>query len=638
MADKEKQLTGYPSIDKPWLRYYDAEFLTQPVPAMNIYTYMRSMTEKYDNLTALSYYGKEITYKELYEHIEETAKVLVSIGVQAGDRIMYLMPNIPETAYFLYGGARVGAVADYIDPRPDSLDFTVSAQKVLAMICEEKVKYLVALEQCYIAMLRPIESELLEQGIEQIILVKASSSMDKKAKTNYVHEVMEFNGFWALIKSIVKMKHISKLIKDARNTSLLKLSDYQDMIDENRNIVLPPVKYIKNQLAIIVHTSGTSSAMPNPIPLTHDNLNFYAHQTIGANMPMAIGDGALHILPYFAAFGIVDVVHAGLCHVNNLIQIPEFDFTNFGKLIIKYEPQIIIGAPSWFLALPKDRALKNTDLSFLKMVTYGGESMSADDEIAINDFLRYHKCKCVLTKGHGMSETCGCASYATGKYNVPASVGIPMPLTTYAIVDAETKELLAFQEGQEYLKGLVISSGAVTSGVLDEKVIVPHHNYNGEDYIFTKDIVQMDREGIITFLSRSDRTITRFDGYKIKPYEVESIIKEYPDVLYCIISALYDDKKFGNVAIADIVLQGSKIPSRKDQITLVEKIIKTKFIDNMNVSSRQIPAWFCFRKSIPLTVNSKVNYNALAKEPLQGSEVKVYIEETNISVNKIVVR
>lgn len=635
----EKKLTGYPSIDKPWLKYYDPEFLAKPIPAMNIYTYLQTMTKDYGALTALSYYGREISYTELFQHIDEAAKVLMSIGVKSGDRVMYLMPNIPETACFLYGGARLGAVADYIDPRPDSVDFTVSAQKVLAMFKEEKAKFLVALDQCYLAMLKPIEQELKELGVEQIVLVSASDSMNGRAKLNYLHETLSFNGFSALAKSLAKTKRLTKLISDARESSPVRVWDYIELIEKAKALILPPIEYEKDQLAVIVHTSGTSSAKPKPIPLTHDNFNFYAHQTNGANMPMSVGDRALHMLPFFASFGIVDVVHAGFCHANNLIMIPEFSTGNFGKLIKKYKPQTIIGAPSWFLALAKDTVLQDADLSFLTMATYGGDSMDVEDEININQFLKDHNSQCVLTKGHGMSETCGCASYATGDYNNLASVGAPMPLTTYAVVDPETKEMMRFDTAQDYLEGeLIISSGAVTSGILDGKVIVPHREYNGESYIFTRDIARMDRNGVMTFLARSDRSITRFDGYKIKPHEVESIIKGYPSVQYCILSPIYDKEKFGDVAIADIVLQSHCIPSREEQVKLVDKLIHSQFINNPEVSARQIPAWFRFRESLPLTVNSKVNYNALANEPLNGSEVAVCIEETNISVGKISVK
>lgn len=635
----EKELTGYPSIDKPWLKYYDAEFLEKPLPSMNIYSYLKHMTKDYGKLTALSFFGKEISYAELMTNIDIAAKILINKGVKAGDRIMYLMPNIPETAYFLYGGARLSAVADYIDPRPDSVDFQISAQKVLAMFKEEGAKYLVSLDQCYLAMIKPIEQELKALGVEEIILVRASDSMDGKTKLNYLQETFAFNGFSALLKSLVKTNKITKLVEESVKNSVLKLVYYKDLISTVDNVELPLVEYEKNQLAVIVHTSGTSSAKPKPIPLTHDNMNCAVHSMLGSEVPFAPQNTELHILPYFAAYGIVTNLHCALCAGHKLFEIPEFLIDNLGKIIKKTKVEMILGTPSWLLGILNSKELRGFDMSHFKMVTYGGDGMDIKDEERVNLFLKEHNCGCILTKGHGMSETSGGAAYAAKDYNIPGTIGIPMPHTTYAIVDPETKEMLKFEDNMEYLEGeLIISSGAVTPGVLDGKVIVPHQDYDGESYIYTRDIARMDREGIITFLSRSDRSITRFDGYKIKPYEVENIIKAYSGIQYCIISPLYDNEKFGNVAIADIVLQDGSVPERLEQLQLVEKIVQSQFINNSDVSARQIPAWFRFRESLPLTVNSKVNYNALAKEALKGNEIQVCIEETNISVDKIVVK
>ena len=371
MKMEEKKLTGYPSIDKPWLKYYDPEFLKKPIPAMNIYTYLKTMTKDYGALTALSYYGKEISYEELFRHIDEAAKLLISIGVKSGDRVMYLMPNIPETAYFLYGGARIGAVADYIDPRPDSVDFTVSTKKVLAMFKEEKAKFLVSLDQCYLAMLKPIEQELKELGVEQIILVSASDSMDGKTKLNYLHETLSFNGLSALVKSVAKTKRIARLVDDARNGSLSRLSNYVDLIETAKNVELPDVEYRKDQLAVIVHTSGTSSAKPKSVPLTHDNLNAAVHSAKGSLTPLAAGNTELHLLPYFAAYGLVSNLHCALCSGHKLFEISEFAVSNLGKIIMRTKAEMIIGTPSWLLGIMQSKELAKMDLLHLKMVTYG---------------------------------------------------------------------------------------------------------------------------------------------------------------------------------------------------------------------------------------------------------------------------
>lgn len=635
----EKENTGYPSIDKPWMKYYDASLLNYDFPKMNIYDYLKSKISGYENYTAITYFGRKISYKQLFDYIDEAAKALYSLGVRAGSRIMYLMPNIPETAFLFYGGAKLGAVSDYIDPRPDSIDLTISAKKVLSLIQEEKPQYLIALDQCYLAMLKPVESELKSAGINQILVVSASNFMNGKAKLNYMLEKLSFGGFGALKSSLSKTKQIESVIQQAFNDSPVSLLNYTDFIHNGQNVELPDTVYQEDMLVAIVHSSGTSSPRPKPIPLTHDNLNAYVHQTYAANMPMKIGDCALHMMPYFAAYGLVDVLHAGLCYINNLIEIPEFDAADIGKIIVKHKPQIVIGVPTWFLSIIEDKSVNKENLSYLTMITYGGDSMNSSDEEKINKFLKAHGCTTVLTKGHGMSEVCGCASFATALYNPPGSIGIPMPYTTYAIVDIETKKLLRFSDKSEFLEGeLIISSKAVTSGILDGKEIVPHVEYSGEDYIFTRDIARMDRNGIMTFLSRSNRSFTRYDGYKIRPYLIENILKECSDIEDCIISPYENKKKHGNMILATIVLRDSKVlSSREEQRDFVEKIIYDHFVKNPEVISYQIPSRFRFRKEMPFTVNGKLDYNAITNEGLCGDEICVDLDETAISIGKITI-
>lgn len=628
--------TGYPHIDKPWLKYYDSEFLSKELPKMGIYDYMKSNTTQYADNTAISYFGTNITYAELYENIDNASRVLRSLGVEKDDRIMYLMPNIPETAYLMYGGSQIGAISDYVDPRPDSVDMTISAKKILNLFKTEKAKYIVALDQCYLAMLKPIENELRELGLENIVIVSASDSMGLLSKINYMSEITNFYGLSQLKQKLASMKKISSLVEEARSKSYIKVIDYKELVKDCKYTQINPITYVEGKIDLIVHTSGTSSPMPKPIPLTNDNLNSYVHQTFGGNMTMTVGDKALHMLPYFAAFGVVDVTHAGLCHGNNLIQIPEFAPAVFGKLIMKYKPQTIIGTPTWFLNLLKDPSLTNADLSFLKMITYGGDSMEIQDEIRINEFLKAHNCTHKITKGHGMSETCGCASYAINEYNVLGSMGVPMPNTTYALVNPETKELLRFNDEQEELEGeLIISSPVVTPGILDDKVIVPHAEYDGLDFIYTRDIAKMNRDGLMTFLSRSDRSFTRFDGFKVKPYELENLLKEDDNIKNCIISPYFDEENFGNMIMATIVLNDETELDEEQKVQIVENLVNKYFIQNPNVSTRQIPKKFKFKSALPLTPNGKVNFNGLIEEGLTGEEITVELEETNISVGEI---
>ena len=635
---ENKPLTGYPSIDKPWLKYYRTCLNENDIPDVSIYDYFLDQSAAFHKEPAMTYYGREISYDALRSNILSAAKCLASLGVAEGDRILYLMPNIPETAYFLYGGAMIGAVADYIDPRPDSLDFSVSAAKVLKMILDERISYIVSLDQCYLAMIAPIEEKVVEIGVKDCVLVSATDSMNVLSKAVYAKEYARFFGKEALKKNLDQQKKVESKLKEALQASKLTIHHYKELTKNSKNQNLVKASYKKDALAVIVHTSGTSSPQPKPIPLSHKNLNAYVYQCTAANMPLKKGDRALHILPYFAAYGISNVVHAGFCLGCNLIEIPEFSPNVLAKMIVAYKPQIINGVPSWYEMMTDDPCMADADLSHITLISMGGDTMKPEKEAEINRFLKQHGCRFPLTKGHGMSETCGTASYATGEYNKPGSVGIPFPLVIYTVIDPETQEEICF-DGRDYIEGeLAISAPTVTNGVLDGREIVPHVRYNGVEYIRTKDIARMDSDGIITFLDRSDRSFTRFDGYKIKPYEVEAIISEYPGVEACVVSPCYDEEQKGNMPLCDLVVKDKETHDSEWEVAFVRNLVKKCFVENPSVSSRQLPNKWRFRESLPITKNSKIDFRKIISEGDTGYSVGSHLNETNVSLGEIEIR
>lgn len=634
----EEDMTEYPHIAKPWLKYYDPGVEKTELPQETIQEFLHRRIEELElyRSTALTYYGHTVSYKQLERHIEEAAKILWAMGVRKGDRILTLMPNIPETAYLMYGAAFIGAVSDYADPRPDSVDPVVSATKVLNLIQEERVSHIVSLDQCYLAMVAPVEEKLLEIGIDQILLVSASDSMTILSKAAYAKDNAVFFGKEVLKKRLETGKFLDGKIAEVTANSKLKILWYKEQLGKCKEEKPEKAPYEKGGMAILVHTSGTSSPRPKPIPLSHDNMNSYIIQSELAHMPLAKGDRALHILPYFAAYGVVNVAHAGLCLGVNLIEIPEFAPSALGQMIVRYKAAIINATPMWYEMMANDPAMKDADLSMLKMMSFGGDSCSVEKEAFINEFLLSHGSPIKVTKGHGMSEICGCACYADREYNVPGSVGIPLPLTTYAVMNPKTFQMVPFREGEERVEGeLIISGPAVTSGVLDGREIVPHLTFDGESYIRTKDLVQMDRNGVLFFLSRSDRTFTRFDGYKVKCFEIEPVIAEFEGVRECVITP-YVDKEFnGNMPMADILVDEEILGDPERESEFVRSLVQNRFIENADMSTRQIPSRFRLRTSLPMTVNSKVDYRALAAEDCEQYDVACRLNETNISIGEL---
>ena len=110
-------LTGIPSIDKPWLKYYTNEQIETDMPKMSAYKYLFERNKKFLGRIALSYYGKKITFDELFMRIEETAKALKMMGVKENDIVTISLPNTPEAVYLFYAMSKIGAIANMVDPR-----------------------------------------------------------------------------------------------------------------------------------------------------------------------------------------------------------------------------------------------------------------------------------------------------------------------------------------------------------------------------------------------------------------------------------------------------------------------------------------------------------------------------------------
>lgn len=650
MNNEELRKTGYPHIDKPWMKYYKENIDTQD-PKVNMTEYLKMVNKGRGDILAESYYGKTLTQREYFSKVDEASTCLSEIGVKKGEIIMNLVPNIPESGRIWLGATQIGATSDFIDPRPDTMNIETNSKKVLEILKYEKAKYIVSLDICYAGMLRPIEKELKEMGIEAIILLSASDSMNLSGKMSYLKDVISYNGIknsklvdanikklnflQAISSKLKQMQKQQKEINELIKTSSLNIVRYSDLVRECSFSKWNNVSDM-DAITYIGHTSGTSGARPKPITATNKQAVSTLEQLRKGNVNFDVGDRALNVLPFFAPFGAFDNyalnLSSGACNIN----VPEFDISEFGYLLKKYSPNVVMSTPAWLVSLSSCKYLDKEDLSSIKTVIYGGDSMTPQDEEKINKFLKNHGSNAVVEKGYGMSELLGCGSYAQDEYNKPASIGIPLPNTTFALVDPKVEDRLVplkINETGNTVGELAISSDAVTEGKLNGEIVIPHFELDGKDYIRTRDIVEMDQDGVFFHQSRKDRSFARFDGYKYKPYEVENVIEQNPLVKYVMVVDYFDDNKRGIMPICHIVLNDEH--KDIDDIEVVKEIVYNQIISNPEMSSRQIPSKFKIRETMPISKNGKTDFNSLRKEELDGSEINVDISETNLTVDDI---
>lgn len=569
--------TGYASIDKPWLKYYPEHGITTNVPKVNAYNLIYNKMKNKQNYVALNYFGRKITYKEMFENIERVAKSLKANGIKKGDIVTMAMPTSPETVYLFYALNRIGAISNCIDPR-----LTVEGLK--ATLQATNSKHLIALDMC-----EPIIEEVKKDlNLGLIVSVSPVESAPlpikllgkKKSKTNLVS--------W------------TKFIKDGKN--------YIGKIDE---------PYEPNMPATIVHTGGTTGA-PKGVVLTNENFNTMAVTQEISDLNLAEKDKFLTFLPPFTAYCLVNAIHDPLYLGFENVLVPKFEVSDFSKLMKKFKPNHVLSGPILWDAFIKSPLHQNEDLSYLKSPISGGDALNIELEKQINDFFAKHKCETPITQGYGMSEVAAAAVYSKKESYKTGSVGIPYVKNTISIFDPETGEEKQYNEEGE----ICISTPTMMLEYYDnptetDKVIETKED--GRRWLHTGDIGRIDEDGNLFIVGRMKRMIVR-SGNKIFPSNIENIIKRNPAIDSCAVVQM-DDEVERHVPIAHIVMKKEFEGIESEIIPMIQQEIATE------MPAFNIPVTYVFRDELPLTGLQKIDFKQLEKdsEAYVGTTEKIKI-------------
>ena len=223
---ENKPLTGYPSIDKPWLKYYNEEAIKTPLPEMTMYQYIWEKNQNNLNEIALEYFSHRITYKSLFENIEKTAKAFTTAGIHRGDIVIIASVTLPETIYAIYGLNRIGAIPDMVDPR-------TSTEGIRDYIKEVSATMVLTIDVAY----PKIVSSSAQTTVNQIVTLSAYDSMPVLLRTGLR----------------IKDTFVKKKV-----TSSIKTLNWDEFVAAGIQEPLTPVQYRLNECAMIVHTGGTT--------------------------------------------------------------------------------------------------------------------------------------------------------------------------------------------------------------------------------------------------------------------------------------------------------------------------------------------------------------------------------------------
>lgn len=563
---EEKTLTGYPSIDKPWLKFYSNEAITSELSSKCMYQYLFDENTNNYSLTALSYFGHEITYGEMFEHIKEAAAALSDIGIKKGDVVSFCTVTVPEVIYAFYALNMIGAVGNMIDPR-------TSIEGIESYIIESKSNYLIVLD----ALVNKLEVLLTKKEIKKVIVLSPADSMPTIKRLGY------------------------KVLKHVKTPSDNCLS-WNELISSRKSKQIEARKYEKGVPVSIMHTGGTTGN-PKGVLFSDDSYNHLNDQFNHYNMQPQCKDVCLNIMPPFIAYGMAVGIHEFLCRGCKVVIIPMFDPNKIDQLIGKYKPQHFWGVPTHLDGLRTSKKIANTNLSFLKTAGVGGDAIKTDSETLIGEFLKEHGCKYGVTKGYGMTEVNSAVCACGDGYNKVGSVGIPLVHTVIsAFVPGTQKELQYGEQGEICIKTPSRMIRYIDREDDNKKVMQKHDD--GEIWIHSGDIGYVTEDGFVYIVDRIKRMIIREDGFKVYPSIIENVICECHDVLNCAVVGVRNEK----------YTQGMNpkayITVRKDCSN--EKTISAiKTICSKKLSEYQIPEEIEIIDEMPLTKVGKIDYVTL---------------------------
>ena len=401
-------------------------------PDISAYEMLRQSMEKHADYISYNYFGTKRTYRQFVKQVDECAKAFLALGVKYGDRVSICMPNTPEAIISFYAINKIGAIANMIHP--------LSAEPEIKYYLNiSKSQYVVAIDIAF----NKINHIAKDTPIKKCIVVLAKNSMPIHMKIGY----QLTKGRKVKLEKSDLILHWNEFVKLSFN--------YNENVESN---------FKGNEVAAILYSGGTTG-YPKGIELTNLNFNALAMQSFEACECLKEKDKVLAIMPVFHGFGLGICIHTVQYFGGTSILLPQFSAKTFDKLLKKYKPNIIAGVPTLYEALLRNKNLDGYDLSFLKCVISGGDSLSVSLKKKVDNFLKEHGANIQIREGYGLTECVTGSCLTPMDYYKEGSIGVPYPDTYYKIVKPDTDEEVPCGEDGEIL----ISGPSVMKGYLDDE-------------------------------------------------------------------------------------------------------------------------------------------------------------------------
>jgi long-chain acyl-CoA synthetase len=476
---------------RPWVTAYDEDTpLTVPIPRRPVQDFLESSAEWLPKRAATVFYGSRLNYRQLDQKTNQLAHVLHGLGLQPGDRVMIVLPNMPQFIMAYYATLRNGAVV--VLPNPDA-----NARQILRLA--------------------------RTTGASVLITLRAFAPMaDMVFQLTEVKHILT-----ADIKKVVSRRVYGKLLDRWGVSDLVQENPVQEALDgglasaalsdlmKDAPLEFKPVSTPMDSLATIVFTSGTTSR-PKGVCLTHENLIANAIQARHWIASLRYGEETiLSVLPFLHSYGMTTGMNLPVAMGATIVILPVFELQQVLEHIRDYKPTMFPGVPSIYAAINQAPNVRAYGLSAVRACLSGAAPLPIEVKEAFEKLTQGK-----LAEGYGLTEaTTVTHANPLVSGEKTGSIGVPIPNTDAKIVDLASGEELPPGEIGE----LVVRGPQVMKGYWQMEEETAEALKDG--WLYTGDVALRDEEGYFQIIGRMRDTIMAGE-FSVFPRDVEEVLYE----------------------------------------------------------------------------------------------------------------
>ncbi|MCQ2426283.1 MAG: AMP-binding protein [Lachnospiraceae bacterium] len=562
-------------VRTPWIKNLGDVPATLNYHEGTMWEAISDIVAAYPDYIAYDFMGIHTTYRAFSEKVEACARAFRAIGIRENDKVTICMPNCPQTVITFYALNVIGAIANMVHP--------LSSQNEIEFYLKESGSVAaITLDQFYYKF----EAIRKNVNLPHLIIASVKDALPLPLKVGFI------------LTESRKMKKIPK------GAPVLLWDEFLSAGKLFKGEV--KVSRKKDDVAVILYSGGTTGTTKG-ILLTNLNFNALGAQIVATNPMFRPGDTMLAVMPMFHGFGLGVSIHSMLANGGRCILVPRFTAESYAKLVKKFRCNFIAGVPTLYEALLRQPCMEGADLSSLKGVFSGGDSLSIELKKRFDKFLYDHHATIQVREGYGTTE-CVTASCLTPIHMAKeGSIGLPFPDTFYKIVKPGTEEELDYgEEGEICIAGPTVMVGYMNHPAETAETLRVHQD--GMTWVHTGDLGVMDEDGFIYFRQRLKRMIVT-SGYNVYPSQLENILDAHELVQMSCVIGVPDSLKMQKVK-AFVMLKPGYTPSDENKAILMAYCRK-------NIAKYALPYDIEFREQLPKTLVGKVAYRELEKEELE---------------------